>query len=89
MSHTNWAPAIEQIESKIREMHKDPAWKALPDCKQQQEFYAQVASHFGVLKDAWRNYAMHVRGKFTEEEAEMIYINVKGFMKKLVGKLRE
>lgn len=55
LAHTNWAPAIDQIENKIREMHKDAAWKALPDCKGQQEFYAQVASHFGILKDAWRN----------------------------------
>lgn len=37
MAHTNWAPAIEEIESKIREMHKDSQWKSLPDCKSQQE----------------------------------------------------
>lgn len=59
LAHTNWAPAIEEIESKIRGMRKDPAWKALPDCNEQQEYYAQAASHFGVLKDAWRNYTMH------------------------------
>jgi hypothetical protein len=52
LAHTNWGPAIEEIESKIRDMHKDPAWKALPDCKQLQEFYAQAASHFGISKDA-------------------------------------
>ncbi len=89
LAHTNWAPAIEEIESKVRDMHKDPVWKALPDCKEQQEFYAQAASHFGVLKDAWRNYATHVRGKFTEEEAEIIFINVKGFMQKLAERLHE
>ncbi len=65
LAHTNWAPAIEEIESKIRDMYKDPVWKALPDCKEQQEFYAQAASHFGVLKDAWRNYTAHARGKYT------------------------
>ncbi|MDQ6651910.1 MAG: hypothetical protein M3Y84_04110 [Acidobacteriota bacterium] len=60
LEHTNWGTAIDQIESRIREMHKDPQWKAQPDCKGQQEFYAQAASHFGVLKDAWRNYtALH------------------------------
>ena len=35
LAHTNWAPAIEEIESKIRDMHRDPAWKNLSDCKQQ------------------------------------------------------
>lgn len=83
LAHTNWNPAIQEIESKIRNLHNDPAWKSLPDCKDQQEFYAQVASHFGILKDAWRNYTMHSRGIYTEEKAELIYENVKAFMNKL------
>jgi len=87
LAHTNWGPALTEIESKIRNMHQDPAWKALPDCKDQQEFYAQAASHFGILKDAWRNYTMHARGKYTEDEAEQIFLNVKTFMQKLAESL--
>lgn len=89
LAHTNWAPALDQIESKIREMHKDPVWKALPDCKEQQEFYAQAASNFGILKDAWRNYTMHVRAKYTEDEAEQIFVTVKALMSKLAERLSE
>lgn len=89
LAHTNWAPAIEQIESRIRDMHKDPVFKLLPDCKEQQEFYAQAASHFGILKDAWRNYTNHARGKHTEEEATAIFDNVRGFMQKLATRLHE
>jgi hypothetical protein len=89
LAHTNWGPAIGEIESKIREIHKDPAWKSLPDCKEQQEFYAQVASHFDILRDAWRNYTMHTRGFYTEEQAEQMFENVKGFMQKLSSRLRE
>jgi hypothetical protein len=88
-AHTNWAPAIEQIESKIRDMHKDAVWKSVADYKQQQEFYAQAAAQFGVLKDAWRNYTMHVRGFYTEEEAEQVFNSVKAFMQKLAVKLHE
>jgi hypothetical protein len=88
-AHTNWAPAIEQLESKIRDMHKDPAWKKLPDCKEQQRFYAQAASHFAILKDAWRNHTMHARAKYTEEEAERIFENTKAFMQKLATRLHE
>src|SRR5208282_4962241 len=73
LEHTNWANAIDQIESKIRDMHKDPAWKVLPDCKEQQEFYAQAASQFAIVKDAWRNQTMHARAKYTEDEAERIF----------------
>ena len=85
LAHTNWEPAIREIESKVREMHNDPAWKAIPDRKLKQETYAQAASHFGVLKDAWRNYTMHIRGKYTEDEAEMIFLNVRGFMQRLAA----
>ena len=84
LQHTNWGPAITEIEKKIRNMHVDPKWKALADCKAQQEFYSQAASHFGVLKDAWRNYTMHIREtKYTEDEAALIFDNVKGFMQNL------
>ena len=89
LEHTNWAPAIEQIEKKIRDIPKDAVWRSKPDYKEQQEFYAQAASHFAILKDAWRNYTMHVRGKYTQEEAELIFENVKAFMQKLSERLDE
>jgi hypothetical protein len=89
LANTNWAPAIEEIESKIRAMHKDPVWKALPDCKEQQTFYSQAASYFGIIKDAWRNHTMHTRGKYTEQEAEHIYNSVKAFTQKLAERLSE
>lgn len=85
LAHTNWEPALREIESKIREMHKDPSWKALSDCKAKQERYSQAASHFAVLKDAWRNYTMHARGNHGDDEAEMIFLNVRGFMQKLAA----
>jgi hypothetical protein len=89
LAHTNWAPAIEQIESRVRDMHKDPIWKAMPDCKEQREFYAQAVSHFGVLKDAWRNYTAHIRGKYDEREAADIMTSVRAFLQKLATRLHE
>jgi len=89
LAHTNWGNALDQIEAKIRIMHTDPVWKAKPDCKEQQEFYAQAASHFGILKDAWRNYTMHIRAKYTEDEAEQIFATVKAFMVKLSERISE
>jgi hypothetical protein len=71
-------------------MNQHPAWKARSDCKDQQEFYSQAASHFVVFKDAWRNYAAHCRGKFDEQEASDIMTAVRAFMDKLAsGGLRE
>jgi hypothetical protein len=45
--------------------------------------YSQIASSFMIVKDAWRNYTAHARGKYTEEEADAIYRNVGSFMKRL------
>ena len=87
LQHTNWAPAIDQIESKIREMGKDPTWKGLPDWKDQQEFYAQAASFLGVVKDAWRNYTAHARGRYTQDQAELMFMNVKAFMEKIAQRM--
>jgi len=85
LAHTNWGSVIEQIESKIRDMHKDAIWKAKPDCKDMQAKYAQAAATFSVLKDAWRNHTMHSRVTYNEEEAEHIFGNVKMFMRKLAA----
>lgn len=79
--HTNWHNIIEGTESKIRDMGKDPN-KAI-DWKEKQEQYAQIANSFMFFKDAWRNYTAHARGKYTEDEADSIYRNVRSFMQGL------
>jgi hypothetical protein len=79
--HTNWHNIIEGIETKIRAMGKDPLKAA--DWKEKQEQYAQIANSFMFFKDAWRNYTAHARGKYTEDEADSIYRNVRSFMQQL------
>jgi hypothetical protein len=86
LANTNWDLALDQIESSIRNMQKDSRWRSQPDYKELQENYSQAASHFGIFKDAWRNHAIHIRGKYTEEEAENIHRSVKAFMKGLKEK---
>ena len=89
LERTNWEPALAQIESRIANMRSDPTWKSLPDCKEKQEYYSQAASYFRTVKDAWRNYTMHVRAKYSDDEAEQIFNAVKGFMQKLAERLQE
>ena len=85
---TNWHNIIEGIEKAVRNMSTDPATRTV-DWKDQQEFFSQAASHFMLLKDAWRNYTAHERGKFTEDEAETVLISVRSFMQKLATHLHE
>jgi hypothetical protein len=83
--HTNWHNIIEQIEAKVRDLSKT---KPL-NWKEDQEFYSQAASYFMVLKDAWRNYTAHARGRYDGDEAFRIMNNACGFMKKLATRLSE
>lgn len=85
--HTNWNPMIEGVEKAIRNMANDP--NKLSNWKEEREFYAQVVNLLALVKDGWRNYTAHARGKYDDEEAEVIMINVRAFMQKLATKLSE
>jgi hypothetical protein len=77
----NWQQIIEKIESEIRLL---PQASVKPhNWKEKQEQYSQVANNFMFFKDAWRNYTAHARGKYTEDEADSIYRNVRSFMQGL------
>ncbi len=87
-NHTNWQNIIDQIEERIRSMGSDQNKPAT--WKEEEQFYSQVATQFIFLKNAWRNYTVHVRGgKYTDEEAENIMRSVLAFMQKLSTKLSE
>lgn len=81
----NWQTIIEQIQSKIRGMSKNDG----PDWKVDEQFYSEAAVHFRVLKNAWRNYAMHLHERYDEERAHDIWNSVRGFMRHLAGRLHE
>lgn len=85
-AHTNWHNFINQIENKISAMNNSshgPGWK------DEQAFYAAGAVHFRMLKDGWRNHAIHVREKYTEEQAEDIYRSTQSFIRHLSQRLSE
>jgi hypothetical protein len=85
--HTNWETVINRIEKAINEIDRDP--NRPPNWKDEREFWSQCASHFRVVKDAWRNYTAHARGKYDEQEALDMLGNVRGFMQKLATRLHE
>ena len=86
-SHTNWETIINQIERAIKEPEQDQ--NRSPTWKDDREFYSQCASHFRIVKDAWRNYTAHARGKYDEQEASDMLTSVRGFMQKLATRLHE
>lgn len=85
--HTNWETILNQIEKAIGEIERSPNKPA--NWRDEREFWSQCASHFRVVKDAWRNYTAHARGKYDEQEALDMLGNVRGFMQKLATRLHE
>jgi hypothetical protein len=80
----NWGTIIDQVEKRIREMSSATHGA---DWKKDQQFYSEAAAHFRILKDAWRNHAMHVHERYSEERAEAIFNSVRAFMQHLATKL--
>lgn len=82
-----WNLVLNTIEKKIKIIEQR---KRKPkDWKSRRQFYSEVATDFRFLKDAWRNYAMHARQKYSMKEARNIYNHVDSFMQHLALKLKE
>jgi hypothetical protein len=81
----NWQNIVEQIESTLRDLPKNRP----PNWKQDLHFYSKAASHFMFLKDAWRNYTMHLHEKYEENVALRLLDNVSSFLKELSVRLHE
>ena len=83
----NWNTILSDIETEIRSRTKathGPTWK-----DKDEPFFAESATHFRFIKNAWRNHAMHAKDKYTEEQAEEIYDSVRSFMRHLSERLSE
>lgn len=82
-----WNYVIEVADKKlikIRGLRRKPRnWKT------DEKFYSEAIVHFRFLKDAWRNYSMHVYERYDPESARAIFNHVKSFMQHLATKLKE
>lgn len=85
--HTNWDNIITPIEKKIKEIEATPNHLKPPKWKDDRKFYSEVAAQFRFLKDAYRNYAMHVHETYDETDAREIYNHVSSVMRHLATKL--
>ena len=85
-AHQNWQTVIDQVEAKIRAMNSTthgPQWK------EDQQFFSEAAAQFLVLKNGWRNYAMHLHERYDEERARDIWNSVSAFLRQLSKRLTE
>jgi len=79
----NWNKSLNEIESKLRTISKREHGEA------EEQWAAEAASHFRVIKNAWRNHVMHGRVFYDEERATEVLEAVRALMRSLAVKLAE
>jgi hypothetical protein len=81
----SWEQILQGIKSKLDENSKakPEGWKDV------EQFYSEFSAHFRNLKNAWRNYTMHVHVSYDKERAEEIFIHVRSVMKGLSAQIGE
>jgi hypothetical protein len=87
LSKQNWNTILNELETEIRARTRTTHGQSWVDTDE--PFYTEAATHFRLVKNAWRNHAQHARAKYTGEEAEDIYHSVRAFMRHLSRRLRE
>lgn len=81
----NWGIMLGKIWDGI-----EAKWPRVVDrAKGDGEFFESLHASLDAVKNPWRNSAMHVETKYTSDEAEHIFVAVKGFMKKLASRVDE
>ena len=82
----NWGTIIQDIERAIRSMNTathGQNWREL------RQFYSETATHFHMLKDAWRNYVMHSHVTYTGQQAVDIFNATRALMQHVSTRLHE
>lgn len=79
----SWESFIKQIEEKISAKHKTKGIR----WKRDESFYREILGNLQTIKIAWRNPTMHIVRRYSVDEAEEIYIAVRGFIKRLAPRL--
>jgi hypothetical protein len=81
----NWAVILDKIWNGIQ-----TKWPTAVDrTKGDGALFESLYASLDAVKNPWRNATMHVENKYTDDEAEHIFISVKGFMKKLASRMDE
>jgi hypothetical protein len=78
----NWAVIIRKIKGEIDRLSARGKWN-------DKQFFLEVYASLDAVRTAWRNPTMHVETKYTDDEAEHIFIAVRGFMKKVYARMDE
>jgi len=84
-ANKSWEQILIGIQTKIDEnvKLKGPSWKDT------EQYYSEISAQFRNLKNAWRNYTMHVHVTYDKERTEEVFVHIRAIMKVLATRIRE
>ena len=90
----NWGRALDKIEKQIEDRNEKFALNQMSpteksDWQSNRSFFSGAATHFHMVKDAWRNHTMHIVAHYDEDKARDIFNSISAFMRHLAEKLHE
>jgi hypothetical protein len=81
----NWATILKMIKEGIEAKWTTSASRMTGDGG----FFVEILAMLEAVRTPWRNATMHVEKKYSDDEAEHIFVAVKGFMRKLASRCDE
>lgn len=84
----NWGTILRAIKEDLdAHVGQQPTkvWSIATD----KEFFEGAYASLDAVRVAWRNPTMHIENKYTDDEAEHVFVAVKGFMMKLASRCDE
>jgi len=81
----NWENVIAPFRAELSKPPKDRSVEWNADAA----FFASISERVMAIRDAWRNKAVHVEGKYTPDQAEEIWESVRTFMRLMATKLQD
>jgi hypothetical protein len=79
----NWNYVLNEIQRVIQSIEGKKYGE------EEEKWFSQAASHFRFVKNGWRNHAMHIRDRYSAEDARKIFESVRAFMQHLSTRLSE
>jgi hypothetical protein len=81
----NWGAVLKKVRDGIDAKWPTVALRSTGDG----EIFDSLYASLDAVKNPWRNATMHPANKYTNEEAEHVFVAVKGFMMKLASRCDE
>jgi hypothetical protein len=82
----NWGAVLRKIsdERTRRSTQKPKVWNS-----DDEELFAEIYALLDAVRSVWRNPTMHIEQKYAPEEAELIYVATRSFIKKIASRADE